>query len=422
MKVLRLEALPLEVERRLLARPRPWDEDTLRRRVFEIVQAVRTGGDEALRTLTRRYDGIAPETLRVEPEAIAAALAEVPPRVLRALETARAQIERFHRPQRLQGYQLEPDEGLVLGQLIRPYRRVGIYVPKNLPSSLLMAAVPARLAGVQELVVCTPPQPEVPVTVRAACALLGISELYGVGGAQAIAALAYGTESIRPVEKIVGPGSAPVTAAKALVRDHVGIDLLAGPSEVALLVEPVSQLPEATLARWAAAEMRAQLEHGPGTSALLLARSASLAQAVANDLDRAGASDRASHVAVLCYEHLDRALEFVNAYAPEHLGLWGEAAEALVPKVQNAGSLFLGPWAPVAVGDYASGTNHVLPTARGARSMSGLSVHDFLKKISFQRVSPAALRKLAPTVTCLAELEGMKAHAESIKIRWESTR
>ncbi len=414
--VVRLEGLSETEKGRLLNRPSPLDQAVMRK-VAAVLDEVRRRGDAALREFTARFDGARLNDLRVYQEERLRALQALEPRLRAALEAAKRQIERFHERQRLSSYRLEVAPGVELGQLVRPFGRVGIYVPKSLPSSLLMAAVPARLAGVRQLVVCTPPDPDgrVPEIVQAAAALLEIDELYAVGGAQAIAALAYGTESIAPVNKIVGPGNAYVTAAKALVRDDVGIDLLAGPSEILLIVDRVAGLSEAAMARWALAEIRAQLEHGPGSSALLLTSIPKLAHAVAQGIDPGEIRDR--QVAVLRYREQSAVIDFVNAYAPEHLCLWSDGAELWLERIENAGSVFLGPWSPVALGDYASGTNHILPTSRQARFGGGLGLRDFVKTISYQRVSPQGLQALAPTAVALAEAEGMRAHAASVRIR-----
>jgi histidinol dehydrogenase len=418
IEVLKLESLNEATRDRLLNRSSSLDE-TVKERVAQILRAVRERGDAAVCEFTECFDGVRLTALRVLPTQIRQALDLIPRRLLSALKCAKHQIECFQRRQRLRGFRLEALPGVELGQLVKPFERVGIYVPKNLLSSLLMAAVPARLAGVSELVVCTPPQPggTVPQAVLAAAALLDIDEIYAIGGAQAIGAMSYGTESIRKVEKIVGPGNAYITAAKALVRDAVGIDLLAGPSEIFLIVEHVDGLSEATLIRWALTELRAQLEHGPGTSATVLTSLPNLANGVAQGLSLQETRDR--HVAVLLYRDRTAALDFANAYAPEHLCLWGDEAESLLERVENAGSVFLGPWSPVACGDYASGTNHILPTARQARFHSGLSVRDFVKTISYQRVGAQGLQALTPTVTALAEVEGMTAHAVSVQMRLE---
>jgi len=404
----------------LLDRPSPLDL-SVQTAVAKVLSEVKARGDEALVAFTQQFDSVClqPEALRVPNAQLHHAFDAVDPKLRAALAQAKEHLDRFHERQRLDDYELTVSPGVQLGQRVVAFERVGLYVPKNLVSSLLMAAVPARLAGVRQLVVCTPPQADgsVPPAIQAAASLLDVDELYAVGGAQAIAALAYGTQTIAKVDKIVGPGNAYVTAAKAFVRDLVGIDLLAGPSEVLLVVDRVAGVSEATLSAWALAELRAQLEHGPGTSALLLARQPALAQAVADALEPGELVER--NVALLSYERAEEAVDFVNQYAPEHLCLWGERVEAQLPHVHNAGSVFLGPWAPVALGDYTSGTNHVLPTARQARFSSALGVRDFVKTISYQRINPQGLQHLAPTVEALAQVEGMARHAESVRTRLE---
>ena len=418
MKLFHLEALRAPDREALLSRPSPLDA-TIRDAVREIIADVHERGDAALRDYTQRYDGVSLDDLRVTGVSVETALRNSPKEQRQALETAQANIQRFHEPQRLDPYEVETAPGVHAGQRVVPYRRVGVYVPKGLVSSLLMAAVPARLAGVDELVVCTPPGPsgEISGIVQAAAAIMEIDDVYAVGGAQAIAALAYGTDAIPVVDKIVGPGNAYVTAAKALVRDDVGIDLLAGPSEVMLLVEPSDDRPLEAWATWAADELRAQLEHGPGTSAVLLTPSVDLAQRVTARLDESELTER--HTAAVIYRDSERAVDFVNDYAPEHLCVWSDEDASWLERVDSAGSVFLGPWAPVALGDFASGTNHVLPTSRGARLMSGLGVRDFLKTISYQRVTPNGLQNLRETVTTLARAEGLDAHARSVEARLE---
>ena len=416
MKLVHLEALREPELDALLRRPDPHDAD-VRETVRSILEDVRARGDAALRDYTERFDGLVPNALRVDEADIQNAWDELPGDQRSALETARANIERFHAPQLLEPYEVETTPGVRTGQRVVPYRRVGIYAPQGLVSSLLMAAVPAQLAGVRELAVVTPPgaSGEVAEIIRAAASLVGIDEVYAVGGAQAIAALAYGTETVPAVEEIVGPGNAYVTAAKALVRDEIGIDLLAGPSEVLLLVEPSEDRPLSRWAAWAADELRAQLEHGPGTSALLLTPSVDLAQRVTALFDDSELRDR--HTGAVIYRDPARALDFINAYGPEHLVIWTENDDAWLAGVDSAGSVFLGPWAPVALGDFASGTNHVLPTAQGARHSSGLSVREFQKTISYQRVSVEGLGSLRSAVATLARAEGLEAHARSVEAR-----
>ncbi len=435
LQVRRLEALSAQEREALLERAPALDPGALAR-AREIVQAVKERGDAALLELTERLDGVSlpRERLRVPPEELRSALSEIPLELREALERAKRNIEAFHAPQRPRSYKVEPLAGLALERRAVPFRRVGLYVPKGLVSSLLMLGVPARLAGVKEIAVCTPPGPDgrVPAPVRAAAARLGIDEVYAVGGAQAIAALAYGTETIPRVEKVAGPGNAYVTAAKAWVRDDVGIDLLAGPSEVALLVEPLPGFSIDELARWAAAELKAQLEHGPGTAALLLTSSPELAELVLKRINAQppeALQGRALHL--LVYEDRARALRFLGEYAPEHLALWlpePELEAAFAPEsrelseaIKSAGSVFLGPWTPVPLGDYASGTNHVLPTGGQARFLSALGVEHFCKWVEVQRVDPTsgALRALRPTIEALARVEGLPGHAEAVRLRFE---
>jgi len=416
MKLYHLEALRAPDRAALLRRPHALDAE-VRETVQGIIDDVRERGDAALRDYTDRFDGVALDDVRVDASDVEGEFEALGEAQREALDTARANIERFHAPQRIEPYDVETAPGVQTGQRVEPQRRVGIYVPKGLVSSLLMAAVPARLAGVAELAVATPPDASGTVSgiIRATSDHLDIDDVYAVGGAQAIAALAHGTDTIPAVDKVVGPGNAYVTAAKALVRDQVGIDLLAGPSEVMLLVEPTEERPLETWAAWAADELRAQLEHGPGTSALVLTPSVDLAQRVTARFDEAELADR--HTAAVIYRDPGRGLDFVNAYGPEHLAIWSDQAEAWLDGVDSAGSVFLGPWAPVALGDFASGPNHVLPTAQGAHHMSGLSVRDFQKTISYQRVSAEGLRGLHDTVTTLARAEGLNAHARSVEAR-----
>jgi histidinol dehydrogenase len=416
MQVLKLETLNSKQRATILNRPSPLD-DVVKEKASAILDKVSEQGDAALKEFSRLFDQVRLEQLQVPTSTFQQAFDRIDDDVRAALGQAKLQLEKFHEQQTPSDYEIEAGTGVTLGRVIRPYQRVGIYVPKNLVSSLLMAAVPARLAGACRLIVCTPPQADgtVPDVMLAAAELLDVEELYMVGGAQAIAAMAYGTASIEKTDKIVGPGNAYVTAAKALVRDEVSIDLLAGPSEVVIVVEPVDGFPTDQLTEWALSELRAQLEHGPGTSAVILTSIDELAERVSKAFSDEELDQR--NVAILTYESLNAAIEFINDYAPEHLCLWGKTAEARLPAIQNAGSVFLGPWSPVAMGDYTSGTNHVLPTSRQARLTGGLSVRDFYKTISYQRLSPEGFSSLANTATTLAELEGMTAHAESVRTR-----
>jgi histidinol dehydrogenase len=333
--------------------------------VAEIVGDVRTRGDEALREWALRLDGVEPARARPEPglpEAAVLALAD--------------RVRRWHEAQRPADLRLEVEPGVELERRWVPLRLVGIYVPRSLVSTLVMCAVPARTAGVERIVVVTPP--EGAGLVAAAAELLGVDDVWAVGGAHAIAALAYGTESIRRVDKIVGPGNAFVNEAKLLVARDVAIDLPAGPSEVVVVVGRGGNR------RVAGLELAAQAEHGPD-----------------------------SVCEVVDGEDLERALADVERLAPEHVVLLGEA-EALAGRIRNAGAVFVGESSPVASGDYATGGNHVLPTNGWARSVGGLGLETFLKPVTVQRLTPAGLERVRPTVEALAEVEGMRAHAEAV--------
>ncbi|MFQ5795250.1 MAG: histidinol dehydrogenase [Candidatus Bipolaricaulia bacterium] len=392
--------------------------------VSEIIATVRRRGDAALIEYTERFDGIrlSDSEIRVSEETLAEAYAAVGEAILAALRKSASHIEAYHKPQHPEGYELETAPGVRIGRRVVAYDRVGIYVPGGnaaYPSSVLMASIPARIAGVSEIALCTPP--EVSAAVLATARIVGIDEVYQVGGAQAIAALAYGTESIRPVAKIVGPGNRYVTAAKERVRDVVAIDLPAGPSEIAVIAEPLKGWPVETLARWIAVDLAAQLEHGPDTSALLLTSSRPLAETVADALNEQVGDPDEKHIAVLLCDDLDEAIAFVDTYAPEHLEIITETEdpESVLKRVHNVGSVFLGPYAPVAIGDYCSGTNHILPTMGAARRFSGLGIKDFLKEFSYQAISRDGLAHLSTTAATLADVEGLSLHKRSVEIRLE---
>jgi len=336
--------------------------------VGRIVSDVRERGDAALADWAQRFDGVAPA--RAEPAG------EIPEDAVLALADA---VRRWHELQRPADLREEILPGVVLERRWLPLGSVGIYVPRRLVSTLVMCAVPAQVAGVERIAVATPPA-GVGIVARAA-ELLGLTEVWALGGPQAIAALAYGTETIAPVDKVVGPGNAFVNEAKLLVSRDVAVDLPAGPSEVVVLASKGADLAVAEL------ELAAQREHGP--------------DAVCRIVEADG--------------DLEGALAKVEALAPEHLVLLGEDAERLVPRVRNAGAVFVGPWSPVAAGDYATGGNHVLPTGGRARAVGGLGLEAFLKPVTVQRLTPAGLARVRPVVEALAELEGMPAHADAVR-------
>ncbi len=399
-------------------------QDVLQR-VNEIVMDVAENGDDALRRYTEQFDGVRLDSFNVSEEEIDEAYDSVDDELLSALELAAQNIYAFHDEERTKDlwfYQVAP--GVIAGQKVVPLESVGAYVPggrASYPSSALMCVIPAKVAGVNRVVVCTPPDGTgnvAPLTIVAAD-MAGADEIYKLGGAQAIAAMALGTDSIERVEKIVGPGNVYVTAAKMLLRGSVEIDFPAGPSEV-LIVADTSGDPELI-----AADMIAQLEHDPSSIAVAVTISEPLARAVeAETKSQAERSARSDIVqaglercAVLIADSLDDAMEFSNAFAPEHLELMVKDPMALLNSVRNAGSVFLGHYTPVAAGDYVTGTNHVLPTAGYAKIFSGLNVDAFTKKISIQSVNAEGLDSIGDAIIKLADAEGLKAHAESVRLR-----
>jgi len=401
--------------------------DRIDREVAAIIKTVRRGGDRALLALTERFDGVrlTRSRLRVAASELKSARGRIPPAERRALELAARRITEFHRRTLERSFRYRDRVGMTLGQTVGPIRRVGIYVPGGqgaYPSSLLMNAIPARVAGVKEIVMVSPPSREGDNPgVMAAAAIAGITEWYRVGGAQAVAALAYGTESIRPVDKIVGPGNAWVQAAKRMVYGIVDIDKLAGPSEV-LVIADRSANPD-----WIAADLIAQAEHGSGDeSAILLTPSRALAEKVAaaleaalEDLPRAAAVRRVlrGRSALVVVADLDEAFQVANRIAPEHLELEIEHPRRWLSRVEAAGAVFLGAMSPAPLGDYLAGPNHVLPTGGSARFASPLGAYDFLKRTSIIEGSAGALEKLGPAVARLARMEGFEGHARAIEIR-----
>ena len=417
-----------------IPRPRPGGTSTdPEEQVRTIVDDVRMRGDVAVREHSAILDGVAPESLRVPVEAIEGARSVVRPELIDALEVMAERLRRTCERQRRETW-LDRSEDEIVGEIVRPLRRVGLYVPGGraaYPSTVVMAAVPAQVAGVTELAVCSPPsrggaagtRGEVAEAVLAACAVVGITEVYRVGGAQAIAALAYGTETVPPVEKIAGPGNVYVTLAKRAVRGWVGIDSEAGPTEIAVIADDSAD------PRVIAADLIAQAEHGPLGTHALITWSAKLAERVASALElEIARHHRADDVenalieggrAVLVRDR-SHALETANALAPEHLQLMCEDAERMLDEVRSAGAVFVGPFSPVSVGDYVAGTNHVLPSGGTARWASGLSVGDFTKTIYVSGLEPSSLARLAPHVRALAEAEGLRGHARAVDLRLEN--
>jgi len=407
--------------------------DTKRETSEDVEQAVRAiiadvvaRGDRALIELTRRFDRVDLDAARLKVSAgeIDAATKACDGEALAALKLARERIEAYHARQRPADDRFVDALGVELGHRWTAIEAVGLYVPGGTaayPSSVLMNAVPAKVAGVPRLVMTVPaPDGKLNPLVLAAAQLAGVDEVYRIGGAQAVAALAYGTATIAPVAKIVGPGNAYVAAAKRLVFGKVGIDMIAGPSEV-LIVADRDANPE-----WIAADLLAQAEHDTAAQAILITDDAALADRVAAAVDGqlkalprgeiAGASWR-DFGAVMLVRDLDEAVPLVDAIAPEHLQIETRDAERLGARVRNAGAIFLGHHTPEAIGDYVAGSNHVLPTARSARFSSGLGVLDFMKRTSLLKLAPDGLAKLGPAAIALGRAEGLDAHARSVAIR-----
>jgi histidinol dehydrogenase len=392
--------------------------------VREIIADVRARGDEALRDLTERFDGFRPDQLAVPRAELDDALAAASAEFRAALEYAMGEITAYHEAQ-LNGELRVSRDGVLLRELTRPVERAGLYVPGGraaYPSTVLMTAIPARVAGVGEVALCVPAASDggVPPATLAAAALAGVGEVYRVGGAQAIAALAYGTESIPAVDVVVGPGNRYVTLAKREVFGVVGIDTLAGPSELVVVADDTAP------AELVAADLMAQAEHGPDSPAVLVTWSDALADAVDAALGAltAGAARRAEIDAsftaagrIVLVSGPEAAMEAANAIAPEHLELITEDPEALLPRVRHAGAVFCGPWSPAAVGDYVAGVNHVLPTGRRARFSSALRVDTFRKHVHVVQLDEAALARVAPHVVAMADTEGLEAHGRSVELR-----
>ncbi|MFO1068327.1 MAG: histidinol dehydrogenase [Geminicoccaceae bacterium] len=405
-------------------------EADVRDAVVAIVADVRRRGDAALVELTRRFDRVAVDAdgLRVTPAEIDAAVARCPADQVAALELAAARIRAFHERQLPADSGWTDAQGVRLGMRWSAIDAVGLYVPGGTaayPSSVLMNAIPARVAGCRRLVMVVPaPNGVLNPLVLAAARLAGVDEIWRIGGAQAVAALAYGTEHILPVDKIVGPGNAYVAEAKRQVFGRVGIDMIAGPSEIVVVADGDNR------ADWIAADLLSQAEHDPRAQAVLLTDSAAFADEVARAVDRqlqslqraetAAASWR-DHGAIVVLRDLDAAVELVDRLAPEHLELAVAEPEALAARIRHAGAIFMGPLTPEVIGDYVGGPNHVLPTGRTARFASGLSVFDFLKRTTLLGCDAAAFAALAPAAAVLARAEGLEAHALALDRRLAGT-
>jgi len=413
----------MELVERLAARSVALDAE-LMSIVTGIIDDVRKRGDEALIDYTARFDKVELKQIRVSDEELRRCAAGVDERVRSALREAIENVREFHERQVEESWTINPREGVRLGQRITPLERVGLYVPGGTaayPSSVVMNVVPAQVAGVERIVVTTPPRTlsESPA-VAAALVELNVKEVYAVGGAQAIAALAFGTETVPRVDKITGPGNKYVAAAKKIVFGVVGIDAIAGPTEVVIVAD------ETARADFIAADLLAQAEHGEDASAVLITNSESLARSVAEEVERQAESlprleivksSLRDYGAIVLVETLAEACALVNELAPEHVEIVTSDDEAIAAKIRHAGAIFFGSYTPEAVGDYLAGPNHVLPTSRTARFSSALGVYDFVKRTSLLRYSKDAFARAVESVAVLAECEGLTGHAKSALIR-----
>ena len=417
---------PLQ-RRKLLQRPAMHDDRALQDGVRAILEQVRKRGDAALQELTQRYDGVTIETVRVSDAEFAAAERSVSSAAIDAIQLAIDNVRRFHEARPSSDYEIETMPGVHCQRIAQPIDAVGLYVPAGsapLPSAAVMLTVPAAIAGCPRRVLCTPPgrdgtaNPAVLVAARRG----GVSEVFKVGGAQAIAAMAYGTETIVRVNKIFGPGNAWVTAAKTMIAgdaEGAAIDMPAGPSEVLIIADD-----EAT-PEFVAADLLSQAEHGKDSQVILVTTSQRLAARVISDVEQQVASLQRRDIALAALQScriifatgIADAIAISNEYAPEHLLLQVRDPRAALHSIRNAGSVFLGDWSPESVGDYCSGTNHVLPTYGSARSYSGLSVDQFMRHMTVQELSEDGLRSIAPAVLTIAGLEGLDAHAAAVSRR-----
>lgn len=400
------------------------DDDSITSRVQEIISTVKTEGDSALCAYTLAFDQVALEQLYMEKEELQALAHEIPAEVKSAIDMAYQNIYTFHNAQLKTEAKIETMPGVNCWREARAIERVGLYIPGGtavLPSTFLMLGIPAKIAGCKEIVVCSPPQSDGKINTYIAyvATLLNIEKVYLIGGAQAVAAMAYGTESIPKVDKIFGPGNRYVTEAKKQVQNTLAIDMPAGPSEVLVVAN------ETANPSFVAADLLAQAEHGVDSQAILVSTSqeiiAETLLAIEKQLVELPRKEIASKALensyIICTQNLAEAMDFSNAYAPEHLILATAHFEPLIPLIINAGSVFLGNLTPESAGDYASGTNHTLPTSGFAKAFSGVSVDAFLKKITFQHLTANGLKNIGQTVEVLATAEGLQAHKNAITIR-----
>lgn len=399
-------------------------DDTVARRVAEIIDRVRADKDKALYELTAEIDGINLGSLAVSDDCIAEASEAVSADVKQAITSAAQNIRKFHNAQRFTPIETECTAGVKCSQRSVPVERVGIYIPGGsapLFSTVLMLAIPAKIAGCRHITMCTPcgKDGRIAPEVLYAASLCGVDTIYRIGGAQAIAAMAYGTESIKAVDKIFGPGNRYVTRAKQMVSVDVAIDMPAGPSEVLVVADEYAD------PRFVAADMLSQAEHGPDSQTILVCESLSFAESVAaqtaeqlEQLPRKSIAEKAlANSRTVVFDNFDDRVDFVNSYAPEHLIIQTREPWAFAERVTAAGSVFIGEYSPESAGDYASGTNHTLPTSGWAKSFSGVNLDSFSRKITYQQLTRSGLESLATTIVLMAEREGLDAHANAVKIR-----
>lgn len=409
----------------ILERPAITEGANITAAVSEVIAKVRKEGDGALLELTEKFDRVQPESIRVSNQEIDEASARLSEKMKNALEQAYENIAKFHKAQKPQPIKVETQPGVVCEQVTRPIQKVGLYIPGGsapLPSTVLMLGVPAKIAGCRKVVLCSPPP--IADEILYVAKLCGIDEVYNVGGGQAVAAMAYGTETVSKVDKIFGPGNAYVTEAKRQVSNDfrgAAIDMPAGPSEVLVIADETAD-PD-----FIAADLLSQAEHGPDSQVVLVTPSPVIADQVTDavqrqlkELSRADIAEQAlASSLIIIAESLTQSVSISNYYGPEHLIVQTKNPRELLPLLDNAGSIFLGDWSPESAGDYASGTNHVLPTYGYTRTYSSLGLADFSKRMTIQELSADGLKNLAPTVVTMAEAEGLDAHKRAVTIRVE---
>lgn len=391
--------------------------------VRQILEDVKENGDKALKAYSEKFDKITLDNFEVSKELVDQAFEEIDTEVLEALKNAKANIESYHKQQLEKGFEDQPTEGIVRGQLIRSIERIGVYVPggtASYPSSVLMNVIPAKIAGVKEIIMITPPQAHFEPAILVAASLAGVDKIYQVGGAQGVAALAYGTETIPRVDKITGPGNIFVATAKKLVYGIVGIDMIAGPSEIGVIADDTAN------PKYVAADLLSQAEHDVRAREILVTNSAALADAVEKEIEEQLKTLPREEIArasvenngrIIIADSVEAMFELMNQVAPEHLEIAMDNAYDYLDAIENAGSVFLGHFTSEPIGDYYAGANHILPTTSTSRFSSALGVHDFVKRIQYIQYSKIAVNAASHDITTLAYAEGLQAHARAIEVR-----